>query len=178
MGFRGEEVAGGAENIFGLDGQQAGFRLRVAGVVAAALGAAQYLESGTEWTVSAGIGGPIDADDGADQGAGQVERAGVSRDYEGSAAGEGDELFKGANEGCGCAACGFGNRFSARLLAGAGIDQHAQTAIDEALGDRRISIRRPALGAPASAGVNENCVFLRRGWQNFVGPSFGGWVNG
>src|SRR5580692_10168016 len=100
----------------------------MAGVVATALGAAQYLEPSTEWTVSARVGGSIDADDRADEGAGQVERAGISRDYEAGAAGEGYQLLKGAGEWSGQASCGSGDGFSQRLFAGAGGNQHAQAA--------------------------------------------------
>ena len=42
-----------------------------------------------------------------------------------------------------------------RLLAGAGIHQHAVAAIEESGGDRGVPLHRPALGAPARAGIDE-----------------------
>jgi hypothetical protein len=94
MGLGCEEFVGGPQHIFRLDGQQPGFRRSMAGVVAAALGAAQDFEPGPEWTVAAGVGGPIDAHNRPDEGASQVQRAGIPRDHEGNTAAESDQLFQ------------------------------------------------------------------------------------
>ena len=93
------------------------------------------------------------------------------------AAGEGDELFKGADEGSGRAAGLADDGFGQRLLAGAGVDQHAAAAVDQALGHRGISLGWPAFGAPAGAGVDEYGGLLAAGGQNLVGPGLGGGVD-
>lgn len=63
-------------------------------MIAAALGAAQDSETGSERAVAAGIGGAVDAHNRALERAGQVERASVSSDDQRDAAGKGDELFQ------------------------------------------------------------------------------------
>src|SRR5579863_679496 len=94
-GFGGELI-GGAENIIRRDGEHAGFRRGAASVIAKAVGAAQHTEARAEGTVAGGVGGAEDADDGASECAGEMQRAGVAGDSEINAARDGDELIERA----------------------------------------------------------------------------------
>ena len=83
-----------------------------------------------------------------------------------------------AGQSCGRAAGLACDDLSQRLLAGSGIDQNAAAALDKSLGDSGIALHRPALGAPAGAGVDEYGVLAGRWRQDFVGPGLGGRVYG
>ncbi len=74
---------GGAQDGIGMDGEQAGFRNCMTGVIAAAFRAAQNAETRAKGAVAGGIGGAVNANDGAIEGAGQVERASVAGDDQG-----------------------------------------------------------------------------------------------
>jgi hypothetical protein len=89
-----QQLAGREQHVFRLDGEQARFGFRMASVVAAAQGAAQYFEPGPERTIPARVSGSIDAHDRPAKSTGKVERTGVAGDTQGYAAREGYELIE------------------------------------------------------------------------------------
>ena len=106
------------------DGQQAGLRLRVPGVVALAFGVPQHAEGHTKGTVPAGIGGPIDAYYRLAQRAGQMQRSRVPGDDQADAAGESDQPLQGKLRRLGNTAAGAHYLGSDRPLLRTGIHQH------------------------------------------------------
>jgi hypothetical protein len=99
-------------------------------VVAAALRAAQNFEAGAEGTVAAGIGGAIDADDRTNEGAGKMQRAGISSDDERDATGKSNQLGQRAADMGGSASGCARDGIRERIFAGTGVDKDAESAMD------------------------------------------------
>ena len=95
----GQQFVGGTQHVFRRDGQQARLGRSAAGVIAAALGAAQHAGARAVRPVAAGIGGTVDAHDRPAESAGQMQRTGVSANAEGDAARERDQLRKRRRDG-------------------------------------------------------------------------------
>ena len=107
-----------------------------------------------------------------------MERAGVAGDGQTDAAGDGDELGERADERSGGAGGLANDYLGERLLAGADVDENAAAVGDERLSHGGVALGWPAFCTPAGAGVDKN-RWLVAGWrQDFVGPGFGGGVDG
>ena len=142
-------------HLFRRDGQEACFGSLVSRMVAATLGTAQDLEPGAEWAVAAGIGGAVDADDGAAESTSEMEGSGVAGNDEGDAAGDSNELLKRRQERTRASACSLHDGVGKQSFAGAGVDEDAKTAPQQNPRHIGITFGGPALGAPACAGIDE-----------------------
>jgi len=177
-GFRIKQCVGGAQNGIGLDGEQTSLGSFVTGVIAAAFRAAQNNGTRAEGSVAGGVGGAIDANHRALEGAGKVERAGITGDGQTDAAGDGDELRERAEERSGRAAGLAEDGPGQPLLAGADVDENAAAASDEGLSDGGVTRDRPAFCAPSGPGVDEDGRLEVIWGKDFVSPGFGGGVDG
>ena len=153
-GLRGEDFVHGGEHLFGMDGQQPGFRRCVAGMVAAAFRAAQHFVAGSIGSVAAGVRGAMDRRR-AGQCAGQVQRAGIAANHQGHAAGKRDQLVQRALDGDSIG-CSLKDGLGERFFAGAYVDEYSDAPAAKFPGHLCIPFGRPPFGAPPGARVDEN----------------------
>src|ERR1700683_2795570 len=117
---------------------------------------AQNATMAVEGAVARRVRGAEDADNRLAQSTSEMQRAGVSGDGECGAARYGDEANHIEGQDVGGSVAG-GYDFAGKMLfGGAAVDQDGVTGDGEVARDGAVAIGRPALGAPAGSGAQEN----------------------
>ncbi len=131
-----------------------------------------------EGAVAGGIGRAEDADDRFAEGAGEMERAGVSGDHEGGAAGEGDEFAEAGLDGQSGTAAGLNYFGGKRAFGLAGVDHDRAALLRERCSDLAVPGGGPLLGAPAGAGIHEHHGTADSRGHKAAGPLLGAGIAG
>jgi len=139
-------------------------------MVSDASGASQHPEWSGEGSVSLWIGRSIDAHHRLAQCTGQMQRPGVAGHQERNPARKGDELRQGADYRGRFALGGRHHCNRQRLFAWPGIHQHGCARGGERGGNSSVTLRWPALGAPAGSGIDERQGFAALERCELVAP--------